>query len=442
MKDIDRRILKIAIPSTVAGITVPLLGLADTAITGHLGAASYLGAIAVGSSIFSICYWGFGFLRMATGGLTAQAYGRHDGAACNVCLRKAMTIALVCGLALIALQWPVFSIAMLVMDASPEVERLAWLYFSILVWGAPANLCLSALNGWFIGLHRAKAMMTVAIVQNVLNIIVSLTLVAGLHWKVEGVATGTLIAQWTGCFVALWLARSSYARHSTPPAELQTAELQTAELQTADHGTMPWRLFFRTGRDIFLRTLLIVSVMFSFTAFGAREGDTCLAVNAIIMQLFLLVSYVMDGISHAGEAIGGSLYGRRDHTGFLRLANRLFVWGGAASLLFILTYAFAGEAIVSLLTDSVEVRLAAHSYLWAAIAIPFVSLAAFIFDGLFIGAAATREMLISALVATSLFFLFAWVSDSNSGLWLAFLTYLSARGITLFFLLPQVMRRG
>lgn len=212
LKALNKEILQIAVPSIVSNVTVPLLGLVDTAITGHLGAASYLAAIAIGTSIFSLCYWAFSFLRMGTGGLTAQAFGRGSWTECRECLRKALTIAVVAGVAIIALQAFIADVALWLMDADGDVDRWARLYFHILVWGAPANLALSAMNGWFIGMQDARSPMLIAVGQNVLNIVVSCTLVMGLGWKVEGVATGTLVAQWAGaaaalCFVAKHLCR-------------------------------------------------------------------------------------------------------------------------------------------------------------------------------------------------------------------------------------------
>lgn len=438
----NKRILHIAVPSIVSNVTIPLLGLVDTAITGHLGAAAYIAAIAVGTSIFSLCYWVFSFLRMGTGGLTAQAFGRGSATECRECLRKALAIAILAGVAIIALQRPIANVALTMMDATADVDRWARVYFHILVWGAPANLALSAMNGWFIGMQNASAPMVVAVGQNVLNIAVSCALVMGFGWKVEGVATGTLVAQWTGCaaaafFVVRMLRKTHFGAADQKPEE------------EGAHANVSWRRFFAVNRDIFLRTLCLVAVMFSFTVFGSRQGDIVLAVNALLMQLFLLVSYFMDGFAYAGEAIGGSLLGARDRSGFAVLTRRLFVWGGAFAALFTFLFLVAGEGFIGLLTDNALVREAARGYLWVAVAIPAVSLGAFIYDGLFIGTTSTREMLVSIAVATLLYFAIALSANAladhflrgGDWLWIGFLTYLGARGAVQHIMMPGIVTR-
>lgn len=445
LKALNKEILQIAVPSIVSNVTVPLLGLVDTAITGHLGAASYLAAIAIGTSIFSLCYWAFSFLRMGTGGLTAQAFGRGSWTECRECLRKALTIAVMAGVAIIALQALIADVALWLMDADGDVDRWARLYFCILVWGAPANLALSAMNGWFIGMQDARSPMLIAVGQNVLNIVVSCALVMGLGWKVEGVATGTLIAQWAGaaaaaCFVV---------KHFKTTKITAFSEAPSGHKSSLPIGGGGGRGLFSINRDIFLRTACLIAVMFSFTAFGSRQGEITLAVNALIMQMFLLVSYVMDGFAYAGEAIGGRMMGARDAAGFTTLTRRLFTWGAVASALFTLAFALGGDAIMALLTDNAAVRTAAHDYLWVTMAVPFVSLAAFIYDGLFIGTTSTREMLISIAIATLLYFvvtlssdtLSAYALDRNDWLWVGFLIYLGARGGVQHLLMRKIKAR-
>lgn len=422
----------------MSNVTVPLLGLVDTAITGHLGAAAYLAAIAIGTSIFSLCYWAFSFLRMGTGGLTAQAFGRGSWTECRECLRKALTIAVMAGVAIIALQALIVDVALWLMDADGDVDRWARLYFCILVWGAPANLALSAMNGWFIGMQDARSPMLIAIGQNVLNIVVSCALVMGLGWKVEGVATGTLVAQWAGaaaaaCFVA------KHFNHTKSTVLTNAPSAQTSPLPLGEGGGRG--TFFSINRDIFLRTACLIAVMFSFTAFGSRQGEITLAINALIMQMFLLVSYVMDGFAYAGEAIGGRMMGARDAAGFTTLTRRLFTWGAVASGLFTLVFAFGGDVIIGLLTDNAAVRSAAHDYLWVTMVVPFVSLAAFIYDGLFIGTTSTREMLISIFVATVAYFVIALTTASNAALWTAFLVYLTLRGTVQHLLMATIKAR-
>lgn len=427
MQQIDSQILRIAVPSIVSNITIPLLGLVDTAITGHLGAAAFIAAIAVGTSIFSLCYWIFSFLRMGTGGLTAQAFGAQSWSTCREVLRKSLAIAAIASATIIALQNIIVDVALWLMDTTTDVEHYARIYFHILVWGAPANLALSALNGWFIGLQDAKSPMIVAISQNVLNIAASCALVFGLGWKVEGVATGTLIAQWAGLLIATVFVVRHFREKRT--------------FTNKSQATISWGRFFSVNRDIFLRTVCLVAVMFSFTAFGARQGETILAVNALLMQMFLLVSYIMDGYAYAGEAIGGQFLGASDSANFSRLTKRLFVWGIASSVIFSIAFAIAGNPIVSLLTNSPEVRTAAQPFLWVTIVIPLISVGAFIYDGLFIGTTSTREMLISIAVATAAYFLTALLSSTNTWLWIAFLLYLALRGTVQFLLMPGIIQR-
>lgn len=434
MKSLDKDILQIAVPSIVSNVTVPLLGLVDTAITGHLGGAVYIAAIAVGTSIFSLCYWIFSFLRMGTGGLTAQAFGRKSWDGCRECLRKSMTIAILVGFAIILLQSPIVESAILLMDTTADVEHYARVYFNILVWGAPANLALSAMNGWFIGMQDAKSPMAIAVGQNVLNIVVSTALVFGLGWKVEGVATGTLIAQWSGFMAAAAFVIAHYKRHN---AETKT----TDSVEALPHSTLSWAQFFSVNKDIFLRTVCLVAVMFSFTAFGARQGDTTLAVNALLMQLFLLVSYIMDGFAYAGEALGGKLLGAQDITSFQSLIKRLFLWGGGGAILFAMFFCLCGNFLVALLTDNPEVRNTASQYLWATQLIPFISIGAFIYDGLFIGTTSTREMLVSIAIATSAYFAIALLTSGNHALWIAFLTYLGLRGGVQHLQMPNIINK-
>lgn len=451
MKLLDKEILQIAVPSIVSNVTVPLLGLVDTAITGHLGAAAYIAAIAVGTSIFSLCYWVFSFLRMGTGGLTAQAFGRKSWTGCRECLRKAMTIATVAGLGIIALQSTIVEAAMLLMDTTPEVEHWARLYFNVLVWGAPANLGLSAMNGWFIGMQDAKSPMVIAVGQNVLNIAASTALVFGLGWKVEGVAAGTLIAQWAGFATACAFVMNHIHRHkpmvnsaldtasyASDSSELK-AEADNVQEPTLPHSALGWSEFFSVNKDIFLRTVCLVAVMFSFTAFGARQGDTTLAVNALLMQLFLLVSYIMDGFAYAGEALGGKFLGAKDRKAFERLTKRLFVWGAGGSILFCLCFCVGGNTLVALLTNNTEVRMAATRYLWTTRLIPFVSLGAFIYDGLFVGTTSTKEMLVSIAIATAAYFAIALPCEGNHFLWIAFLVYLGLRGGMQHLLMRRIM---
>lgn len=426
----NRSILHIAVPSIISNITVPLLALVDTTIAGHLGAASYIGAIAVGGMIFNMAYWLFGFLRMGTGGLTAQAYGRGANTETQRVLFRSLTLAMGVGLALIVLQRPIVSTVFRFVEATPEVESMARTYFAILIWGAPAVLGLYSFTGWFLGMQNARIPMWTAIVQNVVNIGVSLSLVAVLHWKVEGVATGTLVAQYAGLAmaVALWRLRFKAC---------QWAEVRRGLFRKAD-----LKKFFSVNRDIFLRTLCLIAVTTYFTSAGSAQGELALAANTLLMQFFVFFSYVMDGFAYAGEAIGGRSCGAHESATFRRLTRGLFLWGTVLVVLYTAVYAAFGTHIVGLLTDEADVVGTACAFLPFAVAVPIASFAAFLFDGLFIGTTATREMLVSMFFAMLLFFVIIGLFPSgNTTLWSAFLVYLFSRGAVQAALFPRILHK-
>lgn len=416
----NKQILNIALPAIVSNITVPLLGLVDVAIVGHLGAAAYIAAIAVGGMTFNVIYWIFGFLRMGSSGLTSQALGRRDLAEVMRLLVRSLSIAMAIAMMLLLFQHPLLSLAMALMKPSAETLPLASTYFTILIWGAPAMLGLFSLSGWFIGMQNSRVPMAVSITQNVVNIAVSTLLVFGCHMRVEGVAIGTLMAQWSGFLLAAALCLRHYGRlrrHFT------WVGVWTREALTR---------FFQVNRDIFLRTLCLVSVTFFFTSAGSWQGDVVLAVNTLLMQFYLLFSYVMDGFAYAGEAVGGRCYGARNHIALSETVNRLFRWGWAMAVAFTLVYGLGGDALLGLLTNEPSVVEAAHAYRWWALAIPVAGMAAFVWDGIFIGCTMTRGMLLSSAVATAVFFMlyFALFPHlANHGLWLAFLVYLAVRGL-------------
>lgn len=422
---IDRDILRIALPSIVSNITVPLLGLMDVAITGHLGAASYIGAIAIGSMVFNVMYWLFGFLRMGSSGLTSQALGRRDLQGVVSLLVRAEVIAMVIALAFLLFAWPLRMLADLIMSPSAEVRPLFHTYFNICIWGAPASLGLYSLSGWFIGMQNSRSPMVVAIFQNVVNMVVSLFLVVVCGMKVEGVALGTLIAQWSGFLLALGLCWKYYGK------TIKRYRL-TPDLSQREEGRENLSVFFRVNRDIFLRTLCLASVMLFFTSAGSRSGDVILAVNTLLMQFYLLFSYVMDGFAFAGEALSGKRKGAGNYVALHRTVRRLFRWGAALTVAFTLLYVLCGQLFVSLLTDDVQVRVASADYLPWAVAVPAFGVMAFLWDGVFIGMTLTRGMLVSSFVATLLFFalyVLLFPVLGNHGLWIAFMVYLLMRGV-------------
>lgn len=423
----NKQILHIALPSIISNITVPLLALVDTTIVGHLGSASYIAAIALGGMIFNMIYWLFNFLRMGTGGLTAQAYGANQHQATSYILLRSLTIAGGIALTLLLLQRPIFQVTFHFVTATAEVRSLASIYFNILIWGAPAMLALYSFTGWFLGMQNARIPMCIAITQNVVNIAVSTLLVFGCHLKIEGVALGTLISQYTALLLAVifCLTKFDVKQHFELKAILDISTLKR---------------FFQINRDIFLRTLCLIAVTTYFTSAGSTQGELTLAANTLLMQFFIIFSYFMDGFAYAGEALGGRYFGAHDRLNFQRVTRCLFAWGGALSVLFFFIYFLSGTSLLHLLTNDSQVINRAQQYLPIIYFIPLISFAAFLFDGLYIGTTATRYMLISMFCASAAFFVLINVCTlSNTLLWLAFLVYLGGRGLMQAFLFKKAV---
>ncbi len=442
----NREILRIALPSIITNITVPLLGIVDLAIVGHLNNEAAIGAIAVGGLIFNMVYWLFNFLRMGSSGLTAQAYGRRDLVSIRKVLRMGLTVALICGICIFIIQRPMEWISHIIIAPTDQVWELALQYFRVRIWAAPAVLALFAMNGWLVGNQNSRYPLYIAVGQNLLNIVTSYLLVFHVGMGVKGVALGTVIAEYAGVAAAAF-----WCRHQLKlSTELFTNLVDKSASQGFEQRNvdklkvyeLSYQQFFNVNRDIFFRMICLISVTTAFTAFGARMGDTLLAVNALLMQLFTLFSYFSDGFALAGEALVGKYFGLGQSEGVSSVARvnsvvkRLFVWGGGVMLLFTLLYIIGGKGIIGLLTDDTLVVEAALPYLpWAA-AIPICGVAGFMWDGIYIGATATREMFISLLISTICFFVARYVlshvlADSNDALWMSFLLYLAMRGIYL-----------
>ena len=413
----DRRILRLAVPSILANITTPLLALIDTAIAGHLGSERYLAAIAVGGVMFNMLYWFFSFLRAGTSGLSAQACGAGDPSASALVLGRSLLVALTAGALMILFQEGIFKMMVWFLEAKPPVSSLASVYFHLLIWGAPAVLGNYAMAGWFLGMQNSRMMLWVSLIINVVNIVTSLTLVYLLDMGITGIAAGTLVAQWTG-FGAGFLFLKGYRMLRPKWADI----FRWNEL----------RRFFSVNVDVMLRTVCLIAVTLWFTRAGSVQGPLILAVNTLLMQLFLLFSYMMDGVAFAGEALVGRYVGARDLQHVHLCVKRLFVWGAAWALLFTLVYFLGGEGILDLLSDDAGVRSAAHEYFVWALTIPLAGFAAFAWDGVYIGATLTRRLLVSMAGACATFFLLYYLLVPvmhNHGLWLAFIAYLAMRGI-------------
>lgn len=429
MNQINREILSIAVPSIITNITTPLLALMDVVIVGHMGSADYIAAIAVGGTIFNMLYWLFAFLRMGTSGLTAQANGASDHGETSLVLMRGLSVALGASLIMLLLQKPILGMAIGILEVRGDVAEMVREYFSILIWGAPAYLATFVLTGWFLGLKEAKVPMWVSFIINLSNIAVSLTLVFVFGMKVKGVACGTLAAQWIGFMVGISIALMRFRPVIASWREL----LDTSELKR----------FFSVNIDIFFRTLCLIAVTVWFTRIGSTQGTVILAVNTLLMQFFILFSYFMDGFAFAGEALCGNCIGSGDREGLVRTIKALFRWSMVMVIAFTAVYAVAGEGIMSLLSDDRSVILSSREFYSWVIAIPAVGFAAFTWDGIFIGATRTREMLISIAGATMVYFgLYTLLFPvlGNHGLWIAFLSYLLCRGLILTMLRKRILK--
>ena len=427
----NKKILSLAVPSIVSNITVPLLGLVDVAIVGHIGDASYIGAIAVGSMLFNVIYWLFGFLRMGTSGMTSQALGRRDLAEVMRLLLRSVSIGVGTGLLFLVFQWIVISCGMWAMSPNSDVVDLARRYCYVCIWGAPAVLGLYGFTGWFIGMQNTHIPMVVSLAQNIVNIFASLLLVFVCRLTVEGVALGTVIAQWWGFLMACILWRIHYRR------------LGKYDFKKHLFASKPLKRFFSVNRDIFLRTVCLVSVNLFFTAAGSREGTVVLAVNTLLMTLFTIFSYFMDGFAYAAEALAGKYYGAANWNAFREMVRRVFVFGIIVAVFFTLLYIVGGEDFLSLLTNDKRVLEASGDYFWWAVLIPLMGMAAFVFDGIFVGMTQSGSMLLSTFVSAVCFYvLFCMLHPlmGNHALWLAFLIYLFVRGIVLLFIYRRKLR--
>lgn len=418
ISDMNRKILALAIPSIIANVTTPLLGLVDTAIVGHMGSAVFIAAIALGGSVFNLLYWCFAFLRMGSSGMTAQAFGAGDAAGQGLVLYRSLAVSAAAGVAMIALSRPLSAGVLCFMEADGPTAELASTYIAVAVWGAPAVLGVYSLSGWFLGMQNSRAPMWISIFVNLMNIAVSLLLVYRLEWGIEGVACGTMAAQWGGFLLGCVILMRRYRPEFPGWSNL-----------------MKWgglRRFFSINLDIFLRTVCIVAVTLWFTRSGSSQGTLVLAVNALLMQFFMLFSYVMDGFAFAGEALSGRAVGASDGDGLRRCVVSLMGWGAALAALFAVAYGFGGEWLLGVLSSQDDVVEMAAGYLPWAVSMPLAGFAAFTLDGVFIGATRTRDMLRSMVVAAAVFFAVEYLLFpclGNHALWLAFELYLLSRGV-------------
>ena len=399
MKAINKDILKLAIPSILANITVPLVGMVDIAVAGHLdvNAATMIGGIAIGTMLFDLLYWNFGFLRVGTGGLTAQAYGRGDRKECARIFTRAFGIALACAFALIAIQWIFVKAAFLVVDCTPEVRSLASKYFFIRIWAAPATLGLMAFKGWFIGMQDSVSPMVTDLTVNGMNVLMSIVLALGIKplgyegMGFAGIAAGTVVAQYSGLLVAALLMFFKYRRNTL-------ATLCPEDLKDVFKGSET-RRFFVMNTDLFVRSLCFIAIYIGFTVISARYGDLLLAVSSIMMKLLMIFSYFTDGFAYAGEAMTGKYIGARDGYMLRQTVKWTFVWSMGIAVIFMGIYQFAGVPLLKMMTSDPLVVDASREYIPWLLLMPVIGCAAFTWDGIYIGATASKAIRNSMLWA-------------------------------------------
>ncbi|MFA8451579.1 MAG: MATE family efflux transporter [Bacteroidales bacterium] len=421
----NAEIFRLAFPNIVNNLSIPLVGIVDLALMGHLTSVKYLDAVAIGTLIFNFIYSGLSFLRMGTSGMTAQEYGAKNGKGIIQNLARSLSVAMGLAFVLIILQKPIGWVSLSLLDSSPEIESLAKHYFDIRIFAAPATLGLYALSGWFIGMQNSKFPMYIALVVNLFNIAANSLFIFVFGMNSNGVALGTLIAQYGGFFFALFLFWKSYRKHLAFFSWNNLWDLKA------------FKRFFSINSDIFIRSICLIFALSYFTAQSAKISDHILAVNTILFQFFLVFSYFIDGFAYAAEAIVGKEIGRKNYKSLTQTIQKLFLWGLIVSFPFTLFFLGGSGFFLSLLTNNKDIIEASKPYvIWSSI-VPLLTFAAFIWDGIFVGATATKAMRNTLLISTFIIYLpacyFLQPIFGNHGLWIALLLFMAARGIALSF---------
>lgn len=434
MKGLNHEILKLAIPNIISNITVPLLGLVDMMLMGHLESVAYIGAIGLGGTIFSVMYSIFSFMRAGTTGFTAQAYGGQDRQEISYAFYRSICIAFIATVLVLSLQRPIEWIAMQLLNGSEEVLAFTSDYFRVRIWAAPAVLCLYTFNGWYIGMQNTTIPMVIAILINVVNIGLSVLFVNVFKMGVVGVALGTVIAQYAGLLTAFIFMLVRYRQYLVP--------VRRAILLQADK----LKRFFKVNTDFMIRSILLVLTIAFFTNQSAKLGDDILAVNMILMQFFYIFSYFTDGFAYAGEALVGRFTGAHDLSNLKKTIKYLLLWGVALSVPFTLLYWAFPEAFIRLVSDQPGVAEQARPYYIYMVLIPVITFAAFLWDGIYIGATAAREIRNTMIIASLLVFLPAWYFlmpiYGNHGLWIAFLLFMVARGVSMTVMAKNIINHA
>ena len=430
----NSNILRLALPSILANITIPLVGIVDTAIVGHLSDAAAIGGIAIGTMLFDLLYWNFGFLRIGTSGLTAQAFGRVNELTnervndeCRKILTQSLTIAMIAALGIWVIQWLFVTAVLAVVPCSAEVASVARDYFFVRIWAAPATLMLMAFKGWFIGMQDTKSPMAVDILVNVVNMGASYYLAVHTPLGVVGVAWGTLIAQYSGLILAVLILVFRY---------ILDLKLLISDLKTAMRWSELRRMMALNG-NLFVRSLCFMVVYVGFTSLAGRYGDTELAVSSILMKLFMFFSFFVDGFAYAGEALVGKAYGqtvRGERLEVSGVVRALFNWAIGVGLLFTVIYAVWGKGCIALMTSDAEVIDASMSYMGWLIAMPIISTLAFMWDGVFVGATAGKQIRNSMIWAACAFvagYLLTYRWLGAQALYIGYFAHLAARAVYL-----------
>jgi len=410
----------IAVPMIISSITAPLLGMVDTAVMGHLDNVTYLGAVAAGATIFSVLFMGLNFLRMGTTGITAQAFGAGDTDTMRTSLGQSVLTALALATIIVAFQRPLLDTALGILSASSDVSHLAQTYFNLRVWSAPAALVNYVLIGWLIGMQNARGPLAIMLVINMTNALLDVVFVLLLGMTVDGVALATIIAEFCGVVIAVVFVRNELASR---PGKWNRNRLI---------DPVNFRRLFHVNASLFLRTMALMFVFAFITARGARMGNVILATNALLMNFQLFQAYALDGIAYAAEALAGKAVGARDRDGLRRAVRRTLQWSLAFAALFCVVYAVAGQLIIAALTSIDHLRNSAREFLPWLIVSPLISVWSFLYDGVYVGATRTREMMLIMAGSTLLIFLPTWFATTwlgNHGLWLAFTLFMLARGI-------------
>ncbi len=422
---LDKEIIRLASPNIISNISIPLLGSIDLAIVGHLDSEAYIGAIALGTMIFNFIYWSFGFLRMGTSGLSSQAFGENQLEKQQKILFQGLFLALSFSILLILLQYPINKIAFSLISGGAKVETLASGYYYIRIWAAPATLSLYIFYGWFLGMQNSKIPMIIALSTNVINLLANLLFVYVFKMNSDGVALGTVVAQYSGLLMAFYYLQKKFDKHFHLQLNLKILIIKKEILQ-----------FLRLNTDIFIRTLCLIAVFTFFTSASAAQNDKILAVNTLLLQFFMFFSFFEDGFAYAAEALIGKFYGQKRYSDIKELIKKLFKWGLGVSLAFSLFYYFLFNFILHLLTNKENIIQNAHQYIAYILAIPLLGFASFIWDGIYIGATAARQMRNTMIFSTlilffPLYYLFSVSLEmGNQSLWLAFLFFLIGRGLS------------